>query len=224
MPPPPPPPPPPAATNAGGIWEGSATASETSLDFAGVITEDGRGRFIDEGGTQYIVSNLSGDDGSLTADILAIAPFGMTFLDGSSVTTGSFSATVVERETWSGDYSLATGESGTVSLTYNAIYERDSSLDKLTGMWDEEFGVLTFDPDGSFFEQDSFGCVFDGQATIIDAEYNVYDLSMTVSMCDDADGDYSGLAVLVDSTTTEDLLIVQVNSDVLILTTSLLRL
>jgi hypothetical protein len=194
------------------------------LAFAGVITEDQRGRFVDEDGTQYIVSNLSGTDGSLTADFTAMAPFGMTFLDGSTVTTGSFSATVVEGVSFSGDYSLATGESGTISLTYNPIYERDSSLDKLTGMWDEEFGILTFDADGSFFEQDSFGCVFDGQATIIDAGYNVYDLSMSVSMCDDADGEYSGLGVLVDSNTTDDMLIVQMNSDVLILTTSLLRL
>jgi hypothetical protein len=218
------PPPAPEPTNAGGIWEGTATTSGATLEFGGVISEEGEGRFFDDDGTQYIVSNLSGNDGSITLEFTAVAQSGFTFLDGSTVTTGNLSGTVVERTSFSGDYTMATGEAGTLSLTYNEIYERDSSHDKLTGMWEGGFGVATFDPDGSFFEQDEFGCVLDGQASIIDPQYNAYELSMTVSNCGPSDGQYAGLGMLLDFDTTEDLLIFQMNSDDLIFTTTLLRL
>src|SRR5690606_35848251 len=108
---------------------------------------------------------------------------------------------------------------------YDPLYERDSSLDKLSGLWDEEFGVVSIDQSGSFFMQDSFGCVYDGQVSIIDAQFNAYSLSMTVSSCGaGVDGEYSGLGVLADLNTTEDLFIVQMNSDQWIFTTSLVRL
>jgi len=222
----PPPPPPPVPTNMGGIWEGTSNTSGLILNFAGVITENRVGRFFDDNGTQYILSNISGNDGNVAIDFTAVAQFGFVFLDGSTLTTGSLTGTVVERTSFNGNYSIATGESGTISLTYNSIYDRDSSFDKLTGMWDEDgFGILTFNPDGSFFEQDTFGCVFDGQASIIDPAYNVYSLTMTVSLCGaGSDGDYSGLGVLTDFNATDDVFIVQLNSDNLIFTTSLLRL
>lgn len=217
---------PPIPTNAGGIWEGTSNTSGLILDFVGVVTEGGEGRFVDENDTQYIVSNVSGNDGSVTMNFTAVAQFGFVFLDGSTVTTGTVSGTIVERTSFNGNYSVATGESGTISLTYNPIYDRDSSLSKLEGSWDENgFGIATFDPDGSFFEQDMFGCVFDGQASIIDPAYNVYALTMTISLCDvPANGQYSGLGSLTDFNTTDDLFILQMNSDTLIFTTSLLRL
>ncbi len=220
------PPPTPVATNAGGIWEGTSTGGGQTIVLAGVITENGEGRFFDENGTQYIVSSISGNDGSITLNVMAVAQFGFVFTDGSTVTTGTLSGTIVERTSFIGDWSLATGESGTLSMTYDPLYDRSSSLAKLEGMWDEDgFGIATFAADGSFFEQDQFGCVFDGQATIIDPAYNVYAMTMTVSLCGaGADGQYSGLSVLTDFNTADDLLIVQMNSDALIFTTALLRL
>ncbi len=219
-------PPAPVSTNVGGIWEGTSNTSGLILDFVGVFTEDGEGRFFDENGTQYIVSNVSGNDGSVTMNFTAVAQFGFVFLDGSTVTNGTVSGTIVERSSFNGNYSVATGESGTISLAYDPIYDRDSSLAKLEGMWDENgFGIATFNPDGSFFEQDMFGCVYDGQASIIDPAYNVYALTMTISLCGaGADGVYSGLGSLTDFNTTDDLFILQMNSDTLIFTTALLRL
>ena len=224
-PPAPPPPPPPVATNPGGIWEGTYTAAGTVVNLAGVFTETGEGRFFDDMGAQYVVTDVSGNDGNVTMNVTAFAPFGFVFLDGSTVTTGTIDGTVVERVSIEGDYSLATGETGTISLTYNALYDRDSSLAKLTGMWSETNGIVTVDPDGSFFEQDSFGCVADGQASIIDPAYNVYALTMTVSLCGaGVDGQYAGLGILADFNVTDDLFILQMNSDTRIITMSLLRL
>jgi hypothetical protein len=104
------------------------------------------------------------------------------------------------------------------------VYDRDSSLDKLTGNWQEDFGVVTFDPDGDFFLQDSFGCVYEGQTAIIDSDFNVYRLSMTVSLCGDSNGQYSGIGVLTDLNDTDDLFIIQMNNDTFIFTTSIVRL
>jgi hypothetical protein len=218
--------PPAVPTNAGGIWDGTSTAGGQTIALTGVVTENGEGRFFDDNGTQYIVSSMSGNDGSITMNVMAVAQFGFVFEDGSTVTTGTLSGTIVERASFNGDWSLATGESGTLSMTYDPLYERDSSLSKLEGMWGENsFGITIFDPDGSFFEEDIFGCVFNGQTSIIDPDYNVYEMNMTISLCGpEFDGQYSGLAVLTDFNTTDDMLIVQMNSDDLIFTTSLLRL
>lgn len=214
----------PQPTNAAGIWEGSAVTGDQTLNVLGIVTENGEGRLVDGNGTQYVVDSLSGNDGDISLSFTAIAQVGFTFADGSTVATGDLTGSVVEHDSFTGEYDLSTGESGTISMTYNAIYERDSSLDKLTGMWEEEFGVLSFDPSGAFFMQDSFGCVYDGQASIIDSQFNAYALSMTVSSCGDGvDGDYSGLGLLSDLNTTEDLFLLQMNSDKWIFTTSLVR-
>ena len=226
----PPPPPPPVATNPGGIWEGTSNTDGMILEFHGVFTETGEGRFYDDRGTQYIVRNVRGNDGSITMDFSAIAPFGsyFLFLDGSKskVVTGTITGTIVERVSFEGDFSIIeTGESGTISLSYDALYERDSSLAKLEGMWDQDGdGILTVDADGTFFEQNKFGCVLTGQVSIIDPDYNVYALAMTVSLCLDDNGQYTGLGVLADYQVTDDLFVVQMNSTTRIFTTSLLRL
>lgn len=219
-------PPPPVPTNAGGIWDGTSTAGGQTIALTGVVTENGDGRFFDDNGTQYIVSSMSGNDGSITMNVTAVAQFGFMFEDGSTVTTGTLRGTIVERMSFNGDWSLTTGESGTLSMTYDPLYERGSSLTKLEGMWDESgLGTVVFDPDGSFFEEDIFACVFNGQTSIIDPDYNVYEMNLTISLCGpEVDGQYSGLGVLTDFNTTDDMLIVQMNSDDLIFTTSLLRL
>ena len=220
------PPPAPVATKPGGIWQGTSNTSGLILEFAGVITENGQGRFVDENGTQYILNNVSGNEGNVSLSFTAYAQFGFVFLDGSTVTTGSMTGTVVERTSFTGNYSVATGEAGTISLTYNSLYDRDSSLSKMVGQWDDSgYGTLTVDSDGTFFEQDIFGCVYDGQVSIINADYNVYGLTMTVSLCGVGfDGDYTGLGSLDDNVATDDVFIFQMNSDSLIFTTYLYRL
>lgn len=216
----------PVATKPGGLWFGTSTSPGVTIDIGGVITEDGEGRFEDDNGTQYVITSISGNDGAIEINFNAYAQFGYQFLDGSTSGTGSISGTVVERSAFSGSFSFSTGESGTISMVYEPIYDRDSSLAKLAGSWDEGFGIMTVDPNGSFFEQDQFGCVYDGQASIIDAMFNAYRLTMTVSSCALDNGDYSGIGVLADLIVDgdEDLFIVQMNSNTLFFTAFLERL
>jgi hypothetical protein len=219
-------PPTPVPTNPGGIWYGTSSGGGTTIAIEGIITEELEGRFIDENGTQYVITTVTGDDGNISINFNAYAQFGYVFLDGSTSGTGSITGTVNERSSFSGNFSFSTGESGSVSFSYDSLYDRDSSLAKLEGQWQEDYGVMNVDPDGSFFEQDQFGCIYEGQASIINSSYNAYGLSMTVSNCGSSNGNYTGLGVLADLSVEndEDLLIVQMNSNALIFTTALERL
>jgi hypothetical protein len=218
--------PPPEPANPGGIWLGTLTSSGTIINIEGVITEDSEGRFVDENGTQYVVTGIGGSGNIRGVNFDAYAQDGFQFLDGSTIAFGNITGTVVERSTFSGGFSFSTGESGAFSMAYDPIYDRDSSLNKLSGSWDEGFGVMTVDPDGSFFEQDQFGCIYNGQVSIIDAMFNAYRLTMTVSNCGLDNGDYDGIGVLADLTVDgdENLFIVQMNSLDLIFTSFLERL
>lgn len=217
-------PPVPQPTRADGIWEGSASSAAGTMEFSGVVTEAGEGRFVDGFGTQYLISSIEGVEGDVTIRFTAMTRPGLSFTDGSTVTTGSFTGTIARRATVDGSYTLSSGETGTISMAYNPIYERDSSLDKLTGPWDEQLGIQVFDPDGSFFEQDGFGCIYQGQAFILDPDYNVYGLTMMISLCGAADGEYEGVGVLADFQATEDLFLVLLNNEQAVVSTSMLRL
>jgi hypothetical protein len=117
----------PEPTNAAGIWEGTAVTGNLTLDVIGIFAENGEGCFIDANGTQYVIDTLSGNDGDVSLSFTAIAEVGFTFIDGSTVATGNMTGAVVEHDSFTGEYDLSTGESGTISRTYNPIYECDSA-------------------------------------------------------------------------------------------------
>ena len=223
-----PPPPPPAPTNAGGVWEGSTFNDQAALTFEtiGVVTENnGEARFVNDQGQQFILSGISGTGGSISATLTAIAPFGFSFLDGSTVSTGTLTGSVVERTSISGNWSLNTGESGTVTLSYNNLYERGSDLARMFGTWVDSFGVVySVDAVGDIFAQDAFGRVYGGTVTIINASYNAYRVALTVSNCPGADGNYSGLGVLADNVGMDDAFVVQLDNGQLIITDVLLKM
>ncbi len=208
--------PPPAPTNAGGVWEGSTFGDQSGQTYetTGVVTENnGEARFVNEQGQQFILTGISGTNGAVSATITAIAPVGYTFLDGSTVTSGTLSGTVVGRDSLEGDWNLNTGESGTVTLNYNPIYERDSSLALVQGTWVSAFGeVFTVDGNGGVYAQDSYACVYDGNIDIINAAYNAYQVVLEVSNCPGSEGTYSGLGVLVDNMGTNDAFVVQLDN------------
>ena len=221
-------PPPPPATNAGGVWEGSTFINQAGLTFetVGVVTENnGEARFVNDQGTQFILSGVSGTGGNISATITAISQTGSTFIDGSTVTTGTLTGTLVERASLDGNWSLNSGETGTITMSYNNIYDRGSDLARMSGTWEDSFGVVySVDAVGAIFAQDAFLCIYGGAVTIINASYNVYQVKLDIFNCPGSDGTYSGLGVLSDDVGTDNAFIVQLDNGQLIITDVLLKL
>lgn len=221
-------PPPVVDAKPGGIWEGTIFNENigSSWQLIGLSLDTGESRFIDEFGTQY-VANLTVDGTSFSGTFFGVAPVGETFIDGSVVATGNMSGTISERNRISGSYTVSTGERGSLDLFYNSIYERDSSLSLMAGTWiDADQDTFTVDGQGDIFGQDSIGCVYTGQLSIIDRDFNAYRVQLNVSSCGTFNGTYRGLGVLDDYQVVSDnrIFIFQVSNDQWALTDVVLKL
>lgn len=75
--------------------------------------------------------------------------------------------------------------SGTFTLKYAALYDRDSSLATIAGNFQAPNGtVVSVDASGNIFSQDATtGCVVNGSASIIDSNYNAYRIQYTFGSC-----------------------------------------
>ena len=89
----------------------------------------------------------------------------------------------------------------TLGATMDKLYNEASSLENLTGNWNDAGNTLTINADGTFFEQQGTGCVVNGAYSIIDATHNLYGVSLQVSNCTAsiAGIPFTGLGYLDDS-------------------------
>lgn len=185
---PPSPSPPPAVTNAspGGIWEG---LDSDGGEVIALVTETGRFHFIDEflsqGSGTLTVSN--GND--VAGNFQLATELGFTSPDGTTLADCTLSGTVIERQsmTVAVDCTTTTGlqDQVMVALTYNALYERDSSLATVAGTYDDGTGIETdIAADGTIFGTDPVsGCVTNGQLSVIDSAFNAYDVQFAINNC-----------------------------------------
>jgi hypothetical protein len=198
---------PPASVNQlpGGLWYGTLTldAAMGSEEILAMVGEDGRFRIV-SGETAIQMSGDVAVAGSLlSASGRVIAGPGGTWPDGSNVGDLSIRAVITERDTMAGTWRTTAGESGSFELFYDQLYERDSALSLLGGMWTayDDIGnpdvTFTIEDSGSFDGQNMQGCLSTGQFAIIDSRFNLYAVQSTISGCGLAD-DYSGLALIFD--------------------------
>lgn len=69
-------------------------------------------------------------------------------------------------------------------MTYAAVYERDSSLATIEGMYQVGADVMEVAADGMVFLQEvATACVLTGQIAVLDPAYNLYDASLTINNC-----------------------------------------
>jgi hypothetical protein len=172
--------------SAGGLWAGQL-GDGTQL--VGIVAETGEFHFIQEDGVQYF-GTISTSQSSATANVTGVTPLGSTFTDGSTYGTGTLSGTVQERVHLAGNSNFRTSAGNTitnsVTLDYDALYERDSSLQTVAGNFVDfgSGGVVNINSDGTAFMQDpSSNCVINGTVSIIDARYNVYRVQYHYSSC-----------------------------------------
>ncbi len=218
---PPPPPPPTPNASPGGIWTGIDSDGDLITAF---VTETGRFHVIDEFLNQGsgILSVSNGND--VTANFQLVTEFGFTFPDGTTLADCTLSGTVTERQTMSVTVSCTTTaglqDQITVTLNYDAIYERDSSLATIAGVYDDGSGIVTdIASDGMIFEQDPVsGCVTNGQVAVIDSAFNAYDVQFGFSNCTGPFAILNGSSFVgigtLDNTVTPEVLNVAATGDI----------
>jgi len=214
-------PPPVINASPGGIWTG--IDSDGDLVIA-LVTETGRFNFLDEFGNQGsgILSVSNGND--VAGNFQLVTPLGITFPDGTTLADCTLSGTVSERLTMTvtADCTTMAGlqDQITVTLDYETIYERDSSLATIAGMYNDGSGIVTeIASDGTIFEQDPVsGCVTNGQVNIIDPAFNAYDVQFGFSNCTGQFTNLNGTSFVgiatLDNTVTPEALIVAATGDV----------
>lgn len=218
-PPPPPPSPPPPTTSVGGIWIGELekevsgdSETRTSLDVRALVTEDGTFRLILDEPSQQIVGEFyaEGTDLNLMGGLFWYE--NSYWITASASNQGWFwlhDGTVDERTRLTGSFKTTWPDSseytGSFSLDYDPLYERDSSYGMLAGSYSGSNESLNIDGSGAVFYQSSMtGCVANGAADLIDTDFNLYSVTVEVRSCNGNERErngrsYTGLAYLSDS-------------------------
>lgn len=201
-----PPTPAPPTQSIAGIWIGSFTSIifQSTHGIVGIVTESGVARFAATSSlTQYsAVLKVSGNKFTSTTAT-------GYFPSGSYAGMGDIAGTFTPKGIMNGTYS-STIDTGTFSLAYSSLYERHSSLALLEGTWTNYssgyYETITIDSSGNITRPPISGCTTSGSISIIDSNYNAYNITLNVDNCGSQNGVYSGLAVLTDTETNNDTL------------------
>jgi hypothetical protein len=175
----------------GGIWKGPAIEIISGLtqEILILTTADGQFRLVSNFAVQaegMVVLREDDDEiDDLDGTVTVFAPQGY-FFSGDAETSGcTIEAVLEERIKIEGSYSCINPkgtDSGTFSATYQSIYEQDSSIARVAGVWSNPDLTVTIDNEGSIISgQFSNGCVVTGSmAGTIDTDFNLYSLYITV--------------------------------------------
>ena len=184
--PPGPPEPPAPEASPGGVWQGT---SSLGVGVVGLVSETGQFHFI-RGDSVQFVGRLTTSGDELSANFVGYVPFGEKFGDGSTTGVGSLSGNLDERTSISADIDFTTSRGAasqsTISLSYDPIYERDSSLESVAGNYldTERNVVINVNNDGELFSQDPKSqCITNGTVSVIDPALNLYRVEYTFSNC-----------------------------------------
>jgi hypothetical protein len=116
-------------------------------------------------------------------------------------------------------YSYST--SGAVNGTGNAysisaLYRRGIAMEDIADRWivqemiTEEQGRLDIGEDGSLSGSDELGCEFEGQISIPDPLFNLFDAVITISDCGQENGVYEGMGYQLDGFVLGDMRILRI--------------
>lgn len=208
----PPPPSMPADEALGGIWQGTDSNAKAVLALS---TETGRFHLINEDGEQgFGIMSSTGTE--LTIDYTLVPALDETLIDGSLFADCEAAGTIRERlsltVTTQCTTEFETVLTSSALLTFDDLYDRNSSLATIAGTYNDFGSILTIDSNGVLFEQDPLTrCVLNGLVGIINEEFNAYDIRLEISGCgpiaDFLNGStFSGIATLDNTANPESLI------------------
>lgn len=173
----------PPSDSPGGYWVGSWNGEPG----VALMDESGTFTFIANDGEQY-PGTLVIDGEAFTGTVQAFTP-GAYPNYGSYYLCGGLSGSILPRQSVSGTSQCQTPQ-GTVTQdfawTFNALYYVPSSFARISGSYvDSATGTaFTISSDGAIFAQDATtGCVINGRVSMINAAYNVYDITVSYASC-----------------------------------------
>ncbi|UCG74255.1 MAG: hypothetical protein JSV45_07770 [Chromatiales bacterium] len=207
-----------SSRSAAGIWTGTITSDLDLIPVSttAIIAENGVARFAVIDGTQLAgTADVSGNFLDSMFDGFAadgdLFPDGTTF--GSVLIRGLVDTAVSLALSYQG-----VGDTGSLSLAYDAVYENGSSFATVADDWSFDDGAgdtvdINIAANGDISGSDSDGCTYGGSVSLIDTNFNAYQVDLTLSGCADA-GDFSGLAAVLDGAVAGDTLLIAVSNSV----------
>jgi len=201
--------------SSNGIWEGTFTESGYGTFDAIGLLYDGRIIAISESAGIIYDGSCSIDGDKMTGTVTSYE------IDGGVIATANLSATITEKSQITGTFSTSYGSNGSLSLAYDSLYERDSSLDLVAGSWashDPGYSVfIDIGDSGVFGGVDSDGGLMAGSINILEPEYNIYSVTLNLSNSGALNGNYTGFAILCDDYAVNDSMVVVVSNQSYIL-------
>ena len=106
----------------------------------------------------------------------------------------------------------AAGASTSVSTTFDNSYDRGSDLTTIAAVYTSfdifgDMSSFTINAAGVITGTSASGCVLNGQVSIIDANFNAYDVQLDASLCGGLTGTYDGLGITQDDAGTDDVFV-----------------
>jgi hypothetical protein len=130
------------------------------------------------------------------------AKYNLYALDGSPFDYARLTGEIKDGQIQSHFTTLNGGDTGRMQLDYSDLYDQPSSLELLEGEWS------FIDRDGLVFKlaieagaisgADSDDCKYAGNVSVINPQYNAYNVMLKISDCDSVNGEYEGLSYIDD--------------------------
>jgi len=130
------------------------------------------------------------------------AKYNLYALDGSPFDYARLTGEISAGQIQSHFTTLNGGDTGRMQLKYSDLYEQVSSLELLQGQWGfTDRDGLVFNiaiENGAINGVDSDDCKYTGNVSLINPQYNAYNVMLKISNCDSVNGEYEGLSYIDD--------------------------
>ncbi len=203
-----------AQASAEGVWKGTYSTSGSQFPSTALVTSNGRIGIDFGNGVLFIGTASTSDKLQFVGHESVSTPPLVTI--GSTVTPQQVLSLVV----LSGAYAVRTGD--TLALLFDPVYTRGSSLAKLVGTWSGQDiwdlwqnWTISISSNGAF--TGSFGDTsLSGNISLIDSSKNEYQVNVTVmnpASNYTLNGNYTGIAALLDNNGIDNSLLMFLEGD-----------
>jgi hypothetical protein len=190
--------------SADGLWEGTITEDAFGPFAVQGLLYNGRIIAISEEGQAIYDGNYTVSGNRLTGTVVIYR------INDTILGTANITGTVTEQNTVTLAFSTSYGSTGNISLSFNEIYNRSSSLALINGIWTFTIGAdsltIAIQGDGGYWGQSTDGCIYSGSMGLLNTSRNLYSMETLIQNCGIFNGRYTGFAILYDVSNPNDTL------------------